>query len=343
MDMRSLGATGMKVSPLCLGAMMFGTLGNRDHDECVRIIHRAIDGGINFIDTADGYSRGESETIVGKAIKGRRDALIIATKFYATMGDDPNMRGGSRRWIVRAVEDSLRRLGTDHIDLYQMHRWDDETDIEEVLFTLSDLVNQGKIRAFGCSSFPADRIVESHWTAEKRGTLRFRSDQPGYSIFARDIERFVLPTCQRYGMGVITFSPLDGGFLSGRYRGPEDLEGDNRIAHFGKLMRGSFDPHVDWIRHKLDLVAELARLADEIGITLPQLAVAFVIQHPAVTAAIIGPRTMVQLESLLPAGVLRLSAETLDRIDALVPPGTSLTPGFNDMPSGTTRAALRRG
>jgi aryl-alcohol dehydrogenase-like predicted oxidoreductase len=343
MELRTLGATGMRVSPLCLGAMMFGSIGNTDHDDCVRIIHRAIDGGINFIDTADGYSRGESETIVGKAIKGRRDSLVIATKFYAAMGDDPNMRGGSRRWIVRAVEDSLRRLGTDHIDLYQMHRYDDGTDIEEVLFTLTDLVRQGKIRQFGCSSFPADRIVESHWIAEKRGTQRFRCDQPGYSILVRDIERFVLPACRRYGMGVITFSPLDGGFLSGRYRGPEDLAGDNRIAYFGRLMRGSFDPQAAFIRRKLDIVAELVKLADEIGVTIAQLAVAFVLQHPAVTAAIIGPRTMEQLESLLPAGDLKLSAETLDRIDALVPPGTSLNPGFNDMPSGTTKAALRRG
>jgi len=343
MDMRILGATGMKVSPLCLGAMMFGAIGNRDHDDCVRVIHRAIDGGINFIDTADGYSRGESEAIVGKAIRDRRDSLVIATKFYASMGDDPNMRGGSRRWIVRAVEDSLRRLGTDYIDLYQMHRWDDDTEIEEVLFTLTELVRQGKIRTFGCSSFPADRIVESKWTAEKRGLLPFRCDQPGYSIFARDIERFVLPACQRHGMGVITFSPLDGGFLSGRYRGPQDLEGDNRIAYFGKMMRGSFDPHVEWIRRKLALVVELAGLAEELGVTLAQMAVAFVIQHPAVTAAIIGPRTMEQLESLLPAATLKLPAETLDRIDALVPPGTSLNPGFNDMPSGTTRAALRRG
>ena len=343
MELRTLGATGIRVSPLCLGAMMFGSIGNTDHDDCVRIIHRAIDGGINFIDTADGYSRGESETIVGKAIKGRRDSLVIATKFYAAMGDDPNMRGGSRRWIVRAVEDSLRRLGTDHIDLYQMHRYDDGTDIEEVLFTLTDLVRQGKIRQFGCSSFPADRIVESHWIAEKRGTQRFRCDQPGYSIFVRDIERFVLPACRRYGMGVITFSPLDGGFLSGRYRGPEDLAGDNRIAYFGRLMRGSFDPQAAFIRRKLDIVAELVKLADEVGVTIAQLAVAFVLQHPAVTAAIIGPRTMEQLESLLPAGDLKLSAETLDRIDALVPPGTSLNPGFNDMPSGTTKAALRRG
>jgi len=341
MELRTLGATGMKVSPLCLGAMMFGKIGNADHADCERIIHRAIDGGINFIDTADGYSRGESEEIVGSAIKGRRDALIIATKFYATMGDDPNMRGASRGWIRRAVEDSLRRLGTDYIDLYQLHRWDYDTDIEEVLFTLTDLVREGKIRQFGCSSFPADRIVESHWIAEKRGTQRFRCNQPAYSIFARDVERNILPACKRYGMGVITFSPLDGGYLSGRYRQPQDLKGDNRIQRFGKMMGRTIDPDAEAIRRKLDLVAELSGLADSAGMTLPQLAVAFVTSHPAVTSAIIGPRVMEHLESLLPAGEITLSDEILDRIDALVPPGTLLNP-LNDMPSGALRSQMRR-
>ncbi|OJY67909.1 MAG: aldo/keto reductase [Sphingobium sp. 66-54] len=342
MELRTLGATGMRVSPLCLGTMMFGALGNSDPGACERIIHRALDGGINFIDTADGYSNGESETIVGRAIRHRRNSLIIATKFYAAMGDDPNMRGASRRWIVRAVEDSLRRLGTDYIDLYQLHRYDVDTDMEEVLFTLTELVRQGKIRQFGSSSFPADRIVESQWVAERRGTLRFRCEQPSYSIFNRDVERFVLPACRRYGMGAITFSPLDGGFLSGRYRGPDELEGDNRIAYFSRRMRGSFDPQANWVRRKLECAAQLTELAEKIGMTLPQLAVAFAMQHPAVTAAIVGPRTMEQLEGLLPAGTLALSAETLDRIDAIVPPGTSLNPSHYDLPSATTKAELRR-
>lgn len=342
MELRTLGATGMKVSPLCLGAMMFGSIGNPDHAQCQRIIDRAIEGGINFIDTADGYSRGESEEIIGKAIKGRRQDLVVATKVYSAMSDtDLNMRGSSRRWIVREVEDSLRRLGTDYIDLYQIHRYDVDTEIEEVLFTLTELVRQGKIRQFGSSSFPADRIVESHWASARTGTLRLRSEQPVYSIFARDIERFVLPTCQRHGMGVLTFSPLDGGFLTGRYRTPEDLQGENRIAWFAQRMRGSFDPHQDWIRRKLELVGELATLAEELRITLPQLAVAFVIRHPGVTSAIIGSRTLEQLESLLPAAQVQLSAETLDRIDALVPPGTTLNP-LNDMPSGIADPAMRR-
>jgi len=342
MEMRTLGGTGMKVSPLCLGTMMFGSLGNRDHGDCERIIHRALDAGINFIDTADGYSAGESEAIIGEAIKGRRDTLIIATKFFGPMGDDPNMRGASRRWIIQAVENSLRRLRIDYIDLYQLHRFDIETDIEEVLFTLTELVRQGKIRQFGSSSFSADRIVEAQWVAERRGMMRFRSEQSGYSILNRDIERFVLPTCQRYGIGAITFSPLDGGFLTARYRLPADLEGDNRIAYFSQRMRGSFDPNSAWVRRKLDSVADLMKLADASGITVTQMAIAFVIRHPAVTSAIVGPRTMDQLESLLPAGELTLSDQILDAIDAIVPPGTSLNPSHFDLPSGTTKAALRR-
>lgn len=343
MDFRTLGATGIRVSPLCLGAMMFGAVGNPDHDEGVRIVHRALDAGINFIDTADAYSRGESEEIVGKAIQGRRDSLVIATKFYTKMSDtDPNMRGASRRWIVREVENSLRRLGTDYIDLYQLHRYDIDTDMEEVLFTLTDLVRAGKIRQFGASSLPADRIVESHWIAEKRGTMRLRTEQPPYSIFNRDVERFVLPACRRYGMGVLSYSPLDGGFLAGKYRGPEDFSGpNNRIERFARFSRGSFDPNADYIRRKIALVAELTQMADELGVGLAELAVAFVLQHPAITSAIIGPRTMQHLESVLGGGDLRLSPETLDRIDALCPPGTMFDP-VNDLPSGTTRSALRR-
>jgi aryl-alcohol dehydrogenase (NADP+) len=343
MDFRTLGATGMKVSPLCLGGMMFGTIGNPDHDDCVRIVHRALDAGINFIDTADAYSRGESEEIIGKAIKGRRDSLVVATKFYSPMNDtDPNMRGASRRWIVREVENSLRRLGTDYIDLYQLHRYDIDTDVEEVLFTLTDLVRAGKIRQFGSSALPADRIVESHWVAEKRGTMRFRSEQPPYSIFNRDVERFVLPACRRYGMGVLSYSPLDGGFLAGKYRGPEDFAGNNRIARFARFSHGSFDPNADHIRRKISLVEELKKISQELGVGIAEMAVAFVLQHPAITAAIVGPRTMQHLESVLGGGGLKLDSDTLDRIDALCPPGTMFDP-VNDRPSGTAKPAMRRG
>src|SRR5436190_4946877 len=218
MRMRTLGGTGIKVSPYCLGAMMFGAWGNPDHEDSIRIIHAALDGGINFVDTADVYSAGESEEIVGKALRGRRDDVVLATKAHSPMGEDPNMRGNSRRWIVREVENSLRRLQTDYIDLYQAHRPDSATDIEETLSALSDLVHAGKIRVIGTSTFPAHEIVEAQWVAEKRGHERVRCEQPPYSIFVRSIEKDVLPTCQKYGMGVIPWSPLAGGWLSGKYR-----------------------------------------------------------------------------------------------------------------------------
>lgn len=339
MQLKSLGGTGLQVSRFCLGAMMFGAIGNRDHDDCVRIIHKAIDSGINFIDTADVYSQGESEEIVGKALKGKRENLILATKFFGPMDEEPNHRGGSRKWIVREVENSLKRLGTDYIDLYQIHRYDEVTDMEEILFTLTGLVKQGKIRYFGSSMFPPDRIIESHWIAEKRGLMRFRCEQPWYSIFTRDIERFVLPACQRYGMGVISWSPLDGGFLSGKYRSTGDLTEDTRVAVYTKRFTGSFDPEAELFQRKIALVKELGKVADEAGITMAQMAVAFSLNHPAVTSAIIGPRIMDHLETLLPAADLELPVEVLDRIDAIVPPGINVNP-LHDIPDGTGK---RRG
>ena len=333
MQKRVLGKTGLRVTPFCLGAMMFGEVGNTDHGDCVRIIHRALDAGINFIDTADVYSRGESETIVGKALKGRRDEIILASKFFGPMDEDPNHRGGSRRWIVSEVEASLRRLGTDYLDLYQMHRYDENTDMEEVLFTLTELVRQGKVRYFGSSMFPPDRIIECQWIAEKRGLMRFRCEQPWYSIFARDIERFVLPSCHRYGMGAIIWSPLDGGFLAGKYRKTADLTEDSRVGKFTKRITGSFDPEDAVFQRKLALVDELDALAGGAGLPLAQMSVAFTLQHPYVTSAIIGPRTMEHLEGVLPAAEMKLDAAVLDRIDAIVPPGTSVNP-ITDMPDG---------
>lgn len=341
MELRVLGKTGLRVSPLCLGTMMFGPIGNPDVDACVRIIHRALDAGINFIDTADVYSRGVSEEICGQALKDRREHVVLATKFYNPMGEDLNQRGASRRWIMKAVEDSLRRLRTDYIDLYQMHRFDIFTDIDDVLFTLTELVRQGKVRTIGSSVFPADRIVEAQWVADRRGHIPFRCEQSNYSIFSRDIERAVLPACQRYGMGMIVWSPLDGGFLSGKYRATADLASDNRISRFNRMFRGSFDATEDLHQRKLALVGELSKLADEAGITLAQLAVAFTLEHPAVTSAIIGPRTMEHLETILPAGTIRLPIDILDRIDALVPPGSSVNPVM-DTPSGTTPGQMRR-
>jgi aryl-alcohol dehydrogenase-like predicted oxidoreductase len=323
MNYRTLGRTGVKVSPLCLGAMMFGGWGNPDHEESIRIIHGALDAGINFIDTADVYARGESEEIVGKALAGgRRDNVILATKVHGTMGDDPNEFGNSRRWIVKEVENSLRRLGTDWIDLYQIHRPELDTDIDETLGALSDLVHAGKVRYLGSSTFPASQIVEAQWVAERRGRERFICEQPPYSILVREVENDVLPTCQRYGMGVIPWSPLGGGWLSGRYR----KDAETPSSHRAQRIPGRYDMSLPGNQRKLEAADALAQLAEEAGMTLIEMALAFVIRHPAVAAAIIGPRTMEHLEAQLTAVDHELSDELLDRIDEIVPPGVNLNP-----------------
>jgi aryl-alcohol dehydrogenase-like predicted oxidoreductase len=339
MDLRTLGTTGVKVSPLCLGAMMFGAWGNQDHEDSIKIIHQALDAGINFIDTADVYSQGESEEIVGKALAGgRRDNVVLATKVHGTMGDDPNEFGNSRRWIVKEVEDSLRRLGTDWVDLYQIHRPEADTDIDETLGALSDLVHAGKVRYVGSSTFPASQIVAAQWVAERRGRERFVCEQPPYSILVRGIESDVLPTCRRYGMGVIPWSPLAGGWLSGRYRLGEELP----KSHRAERIPSRYDLSLPENQRKLEVADALARLAEEAGITLIEMAVAFVIRHPAVTAAIIGPRTIEQLESQLSAADVELSDETLDRIDEIVPPGVNLNPADGGWPNPALESAARR-
>ncbi|WP_036959488.1 aldo/keto reductase, partial [Promicromonospora kroppenstedtii] len=314
MQYRNLGRTGIKVSPYALGAMMFGAIGNPDHDESVKIIHKALDAGINFIDTADAYSRGESEEIVGKALKGRRDDVVLATKVHLPMSDDPNHRGNSRRWIIAEVENSLRRLGTDHIDLYQIHRPDPDTDVEDTLAALTYLVNSGKVRAIGSSTMPAADIVQAQWVAERRGLERFRTEQPPYSILNRGIERDVLPVAQQYGMGTLVWSPLAGGMLTGRYR--KGQASDAHRAQFG--FRHLQD------EQRLDVVEQLIPVAEEAGMPLNHLAMAFAIAHPGVTSAIIGPRTMEHLDSALAGAEVSLSDEILDRIDAIVPPGTDV-------------------
>ena len=333
MKYRTLGRTGIEVSPYCLGAMMFGAMGNPDHDDSIRIIHRALDAGINFIDTADVYSHGESEEIVGKALKGRRDDVVLASKMHYPMGDDPNHRGNSRRWIIAAVENSLRRLQTDHLDLYQVHRPDPTVDVEETLSALSDLIHSGKVRAIGASSFPASEIVEAQWVAERRGLERFRTEQPPYSIVNRSIEREVLPVCQRYGMGTLVWSPLGGGLLTGRHR-----KGQQTNSH-----RASFGfKHLSDER-RFDAVEQLIPVAQEAGMSLTHLAMAFVIAHPGVTSAIIGPRTMDHLDDLLAGAEVTLSDEILDRIDEIVPPGTDVGPlDMAYQPPALQRASLRR-
>jgi aryl-alcohol dehydrogenase-like predicted oxidoreductase len=322
MEMRVLGTTGVRVSPLCLGAMMFGAWGNPDHDESVRILDRALDAGINFIDTADVYSSGESEEIVGKALAaGRRDHVVLATKANGRMGNDVNEQGNSRRWIIRECENSLRRLGTDHIDLYQIHRPDPAVDIDETLGALTDLIRAGKIGYAGSSTFPPSQIVEAQWTAQRRGRERFVCEQPPYSILVRGVEAEVLPICQRYGMGVIPWGPLSGGWLSGRYR--KDGVPTSRRA---ERIPQRYDMSLPGNQAKLEAAEKLAQLADEAGLSLIHLALAFVISHPAVTSAIIGPRTMEHLESQLGAAEVVLTPDILDQIDEIVPPGTNLNP-----------------
>jgi aryl-alcohol dehydrogenase-like predicted oxidoreductase len=340
MEMRVLGTTGVRVSPLCLGAMMFGAWGNTDHDDSVRIIDRALDAGINFIDTADVYSAGESEEIVGKALaSGQRDRIVLATKAHGRMGDDPNEQGNSRRWLIRECENSLRRLGTDYIDLYQIHRPDPTVDIDETLAGLTDLIRAGKIRYAGSSTFPPSQIVEAQWTAERRNRERFVCEQPPYSIMVRGIEDEVLPVCRRYGMGVIPWSPLAGGWLSGRYRKNADLPASTRAGRIPQR----FDMDLPGNQAKLEAAEQLAVLAEEAGLSLVHLAIAFVINHPAVTSAIIGPRTMEHLDSQLGAADVVLTRDVLDRIDEIVPPGTNLNrPDRGYEPPSLTKPALRR-
>ena len=346
MEYRSLGRTGMQVSPLCLGAMMFGAWGEPDHDTSIKIIHRALDAGINFIDTADVYSQGESEVIVGKALaNGRRDEVILATKFHFPMdvamgqpGGDPSKRGNSRRWIIQEVDNSLRRLGTDWIDLYQVHRPDPDTAVEETLSALTDLQRAGKIRAFGSSTFPAHETVEAQWTARDRVLGRFVTEQPPYSILVRGIEADLLPVAQRYGMGVLPWSPLAGGWLTGRYRTGRPAP----TSYRAERMPGRYDLSDPDNQRKLDAAEALAVVAENAGLSLVHLALALVLAHPAVTAPIIGPRTMDQLESQLDAVEVTLSTDILDQIDDIVPPASpspAQTPATCHQPSKTPPCA----
>jgi aryl-alcohol dehydrogenase-like predicted oxidoreductase len=319
--------------------MMFGEWGNPDHEASIRIIHQALDAGINFVDTADVYSQGESEEIVAKALKGRRDQVVLATKVHFPMGEDPNERGSSRRWIFRECEASLRRLGTDWIDLYQVHRWDAETDHDETLGALTDLVRTGKVRYIGSSTYPPSEIVAAQWIAESRGRERFVCEQPPYSLLVRGVEAEVLPVCQRYAMGVITWSPLASGWLTGAWRKGKEPPSSMRAER----LPGRFDLSLPANQRKLEAAEALAQLADEIGISVIHMALAFVLNHPAVTAAIIGPRTEEHLKSQLGAIDVRLDDALLDQIDEIVPPGTNFSyadAGFT--PPAVANLALRR-
>jgi aryl-alcohol dehydrogenase-like predicted oxidoreductase len=338
MEYRPLGRTGVSVSKLCLGTMMFGDWGTKDHDESIRIIHRALDAGINLVDTADVYSQGESEIIVGKALKGRRDDIFLATKFFMPFDEDPNHRGGSRRWIMTEVENSLRRLGTDHIDLYQMHRYDPTVDLDETLGALTDLVRAGKVRYIGHSTFPASALVHAQYIARDRGRERFVTEQPTYSILTRNIEHEILPLTQRYGVGVLSYSPLAGGWLSGRYRKDSDQNGPMAAAR----PANRFDMSLPENQRKLDAADQLAKVADQAGISLIEMAIAFVLRHPAVASAIIGPRTMQHLESQLAAADVVLTDDVLDRVDEIVAPGVTINPADNGWVSPSLQPAARR-
>jgi aryl-alcohol dehydrogenase-like predicted oxidoreductase len=341
MEHRQLGRTGVLVSKLCLGSMMFGEWGTKDHDESVRIIHRALDAGINFIDTADIYSQGESEIIVGKALAdGRRDDIVLATKAWGPMGDELNRRGVSRRWIIKEVEDSLRRLNTDWIDLYQIHRYEPGVDIEETLGALTDLVHQGKVRYIGSSTFPSSAIVEAQWVARERNLQRYVCEQPPYSMLARGVEADVLPTCERHSMGVIPWSPLSGGWLAGRWR--QDADNPTPTSPARQRLVERYDLSLPANQRKLEATEALAQLADEAGIPLIEMAIAFVTNNPAVTAAIIGPRTMEQLESQLPAAEIKLTDDVLDRIDEIATPGVNINPADGGWVSPALQPAARR-
>ncbi|MDT8915873.1 aldo/keto reductase [Amycolatopsis sp. PS_44_ISF1] len=331
MQYRTLGRTGIKVSPYALGTLMFATsIGNPDPQDSIRVIHRALDAGINFVDTADSY--GDSEEIVGKALKGRRDGVVLATKFGRPMGEDPNRQGASRRWITTAVEDSLRRLQTDYLDLYQIHRPDPDTELGETLSALSDLVRSGKVRAIGSSALPASDLVEAHWAAARGGLVALHTEQPPYSLLNRGIEREVLPLVQRHGMGTLVWGPLGQGLLTGRVRRGQDND----------LRRAGLARHLTDER-RLDVVEQLIPVAEAAGLPLTHLALAFAITHPGVTSAIIGPRTMAHLEDLLTGLEVELTDEVLDRIDAIVPPGTDVgTLDQTYRPPALLRADLRR-
>lgn len=338
MRYRTLGRTGVQVSTLALGAMNFGTIGRTTQDDVTAIVDAALDAGVNLIDTADRYSAGESEEMLGRALAGRRDDVVLATKAAMPMGDERNHRGASRRWLTRALDDSLRRLGVDHVDLYQVHRWDPETSDEETLSALTDLQRAGKIRAFGSSTYPAYRIVQGQWTARERGLSRYVTEQPSYSMLQRGIEVDVLPVTQEYGMGVLAWSPLASGWLSGAVRA-----GQPTATHRAGVLPERFDLDLPHNRARLDAVERLVHVADEAGLTLIQLALGFVTAHPGVTSALIGPRTLEHLHSQLAAADTVLSDDVLDAVDAVVPPGNDLAPGEKfDTPPSLLDAALRR-
>ena len=338
MQYRTLGRTGVQVSTLALGAMNFGAIGRTSQDEATAIVDAALEAGINLIDTADMYGQGESEELVGKAIAGRRDDLVLATKATMPMGDERNHQGSSRRWLVTALDDSLRRLGVDHVDLYQIHRWDPSTSDEETLSALTDLQRAGKIRSFGSSTFPAYRIVQAQWAAREHHLGRYVTEQPSYSILQRGIEAHVLPVTEEYGLGVLAWSPLASGWLSGAVRAGQEISTSRSV-----FAPERFDTTLPYNQARLDAVEQLAKVADEAGLTLIQLALGFVTAHPAVTSALIGPRTVDHLHSQLAAADTVLSLTSSTRSTPSLPPASTLPPHEKfDTPPALLEPSLRR-
>jgi len=319
MQYTTLGRTGLKVSRICLGCMNFG---NRTPEpDAHRIIDTAFEAGVNFIDTADVYSRGVSEEIVGRALKGRRDRVVLATKCWAPMGDGPNDRGASRYHIMAACEASLRRLQTDHIDLYIIHRPDREwpgVPIEETLSALTDLVRQGKVRYIGTSNFNAWRLVEAQWCSRHHGFERFCSDQMHYCIMNRFVERDILRVCERYGIGVTVWSPLNWGWLTGKYRRGQPPPPDSRGAQGNPRFR--FDTPEG--QRNLDIVEKLIPLVERCGVPLSQFALAWLLHNPLVSSVICGPRIPEHLEDNLKAVEVTIPDDVLKAVDEIVPPAT---------------------
>ena len=335
MDYARLGHSGLKVSRICLGAMMFGRWGNNDPEDCVRIIHRGLEEGINFVDTANRYSWGDSEEIVGRALRGRRESVVLATKVFMPGMGGPLDRGTSRRHVLLQIEESLRRLGTDWIDLYQLHRHDRGTPLDEVLSALDDCVRQGKVRYVGVSTghaadpvdlqWPGWRMVEALWLCDRRGWERIVCTQPPYSIFSRDAEREIFPVCERFGIGAIVWSPLEGGWLAGRYRKGRPAPPDSRAANeteFGLFVRDNFDLTSARGQRRLEVVEELAEMAESLGVSMAGFATAWALRHPAVTSAIVGPRVIRHLDAGFEALSVKIPDAHLARIDELVAPGT---------------------
>lgn len=318
-ELRRLGRSGLQVSPLCLGAMNFGNPAfGCDEKTSLAVIHAWLDAGHNFIDTANVYSTGQSELIVGKAVRERRDAVVIATKAAGPMGPGAFESGTGRKHLMRAVEDSLKRLDTDYIDLYQMHRLDAETSIEETMITLNDLVRQGKVRYIGVSNWTASAIVEAAVRADERGWEALVSLQPQYSLIARDIEIEIVPVCRKFGLGIIPWSPLGGGMLTGKYRRNEEPTRDMRFGApgpFQKIWRERLFRERNYAI--VDVVQEEAR---RLGLTPIALSLAWNLDRPGVVAPIIGPKSLKQLEDNLAALDVTLTPETIARLDAASEP-----------------------